>query len=323
MAGSDYWKKRFKGMEDTEFQEVEKAVIERGADMDIAEPNDGLISIDDIADEIKEEFNSWGKVRGLRSGYTTLDKKLGGMGEGHVILIGGETSNGKSALATNIAVNVAKTDPVLYITLEMQAKEIGSRIMHIYGENVGDLQMLFQSQFRLTYKDVKPLLKNAMEYAGIKLVVLDYLQYLGRGMKMEEVAIMSKEMKTLALEFNIPFIVIVSLRKAEQGKGKRKWTDIEIEDLMGTGSIGYDADAAIIVSRKDLNNEYDEDNVYVKILKTRNARLDYSDRYVSLKWDRTRITEDFVEAINSGKDEGWTEASQQNLLEDKPDDRVH
>ncbi len=323
MAGSDYWKKRFKGMEDTEFQEVEKAVIERGAESDIAEPNDGLISIDDIADDIKEEFESWGKVRGLRSGYTTLDKKLGGIGEGHVILIGGETSNGKSALATNIAVNVAKTDPVLYITLEMQAKEIGSRIMHIYGENVGDLQMLFQSQFRLTYKDVKPLLKNAMEYAGIKLVVLDYLQYLGRGMKMEEVAIMSKEMKTLALEFNIPFIVIVSLRKAEQGKGKRKWTDIEIEDLMGTGSIGYDADAAIIVSRKDLNNEYDEDNVYVKILKTRNARLDYTDRYVALKWDRTRITEDFVEATNAAKDEGWTEASQQNLLEDKPDDRVH
>lgn len=314
MAASDYWKKRFKGMEDTEFQEVEKAVIERGAESDIAEPNDGIISIDDIADEIKEEFESWGKVRGMRTGYTTLDKKLGGMGEGHVILIGGETSNGKSALATNIAVNVAKTDPVLYITLEMQAKEIGSRIMHIYGENVGDLQMLFQSQFRLTYKDVKPLLKNAMEYAGIKLVVLDYLQYLGRGMKLEEVAIMSKEMKTLALEFNIPFIVIVSLRKAEQGKGKRKWTDIEIEDLMGTGSIGYDADAAIIVSRKDLNNEYDEDNVYVKILKTRNARLDYTDRYVALKWDRTRITEDFVEAINSGKDEGWEEAGQQGSL---------
>jgi replicative DNA helicase len=314
MAGSDYWKKRFKGMEDTEFQEVEKAVIERGAESEIAEPNDGIISIDDIADDIKEEFESWGKVRGIRTGYTTLDKKLGGMGEGHVILIGGETSNGKSALATNIAVNVAKTDPVLYITLEMQAKEIGSRIMHIYGENVGDLQMLFQSQFRLTYKDVKPLLKNAMEYAGIKLVVLDYLQYLGRGMKLEEVAIMSKEMKTLALEFNIPFIVIVSLRKAEQGKGKRKWTDIEIEDLMGTGSIGYDADAAIIVSRKDLNNEYDEDNVYVKILKTRNARLDYSDRYVALKWDRTRITEDFVEAINSGKDEGWEEAGQQGSL---------
>ena len=317
MAGSDYWKKRFKGMEDTEFQEVEKAVIERGAESEIAEPNDGIISIDDIADEIKEEFESWGKVRGIRTGYTTLDKKLGGMGEGHVILIGGETSNGKSALATNIAVNVAKTDPVLYITLEMQAKEIGSRIMHIYGENVGDLQMLFQSQFRLTYKDVKPLLKNAMEYAGIKLVVLDYLQYLGRGMKLEEVAIMSKEMKTLALEFNIPFIVIVSLRKAEQGKNKRKWTDIEIEDLMGTGSIGYDADAAIIVSRKDLNNEYDEDNVYVKILKTRNARLDYSDRYVALKWDRTRITEDFVEAINSGKDEGWEEAGQQQDLLEK------
>jgi replicative DNA helicase len=127
----------------------------------------------------------------------------------------------------------------------------------------------------------------------IKLVVLDYLQYLGRGMKPEEVAVMSKEIKTLALEFEIPFIVIVSLRKEGSGQG-RKWTDIEIQDFMGTGSIGYDADAAMIASRKDKANEFDEHGLWVKILKVRNGKLDYNDRYIRFDWEQTRISESWV-----------------------------
>jgi replicative DNA helicase len=255
--------------------------------------NDELVHITELEDVIKKEYDSWGKVKGLRTGFPTLDEKLGGMEAGHVILIGGETSNGKSALATNIAVNVAKQQPVLFITLEMLAKEIGSRIMHINNGKVDDLDMMFQSEHRLTYKDLKPLLERAKEMGEIKLVVLDYLQYLGRGMKPEEVAVMSKEIKTLALEFEIPFIVIVSLRKEGSGQG-RKWTDIEIQDFMGTGSIGYDADAAMIASRKDKANEFDEHGLWVKILKVRNGKLDYNDRYIRFDWEQTRISESWV-----------------------------
>lgn len=193
----------------------------------------------------------------------------------------------------------------------MMKAEIGARIMHINGGTVDGLDMMFQTEHRISYKDVKPLLKAAKEKGNIELVVLDYLQYLGRGMTEKEVAIMSKEIKTLALEFGLPFIVIVSLRKSEGGKNKRKWTDIEIEDYMGTGSIGYDCDAAMIASRKDMSNNYDNDHLYVKMLKTRNAPLDYNDRYIFFNWDQTRITEDWVaDAQNKLEvDDGFTEAT--------------
>lgn len=102
---------------------------------------------------------------------------------------------------------------------------------------------------------------------------------------------MSKLMKSMALKYKLPFIVIVSLRKSDGGKFKRKWTDIEVEDLMGTSAIGYDADIAMVASRKDLDNKYDTNHMYVKVIKSRNMPLDYDDRYVKFKWDKTKITE--------------------------------
>lgn len=294
---TDYWKKRLALEDDETVKEIEDAVIERAAGIDEPEPADELIHITELADSIANHHDKWGKTDGLLTGLPSLDEKVGGLGKGHVILIGGETSNGKSALATNIAVNVAKSNPVLFITLEMLKEEIGSRIYHINDNTVDNLDIVFQSEHRITYADIKPLLKRAKEQAEIKMVVLDYLQYLGRGMTEREVAIISKEIKTLALEFEIPFIVIVSLRKAE--KGGRNWTGIEIEDFMGTSAIGYDADVAMLASRKDLNNDYDSQHIYVKLLKTRNHALDYHDRYIKFTWNETKITEidDWTEPV--------------------------
>lgn len=298
---NNYWKKRLALEDDETIKEIEEAVLERGAEIEDEQPADEIVHISEMEEEIKKEYESWGKIKGLRTGLPSLDEKIGGMGKGHVILIGGETSNGKSALAANIAVNVARTNPVLFITLEMRRAEIGSRIMHINHGKLDGLDMMFQSEHRLTYKDIKPLLKKAIEMGSVEMVVLDYLQYLGRGMTEKETAIMSKEIKTLALEFNIPFVVIVSLRKTEGGRNKRKWTEIEIEDYMGTGAIGYDCDCAMIASRKNLNNEFDNDSLWVKILKTRNAKLDYDKRYIRFDWDQTRITENWAEIVHEVK----------------------
>lgn len=291
---SDYLVKQLQELDDEAFVEVLGEVTERATSSEI-QPHDDLVHISDLEEEIEEEYKSWGKPAGLSTGYQSLDQKIGGLGKGHVILIGGETSNGKSALATNIAVNVAKDHAVLFITLEMLQKELGARIKHING-SVQGLNLMFQAEFRLTYKDIAPLFEKAKQLGDIELVVLDYMQYLGRGMTLEEVAKMSKEMKTLALKYKLPFIVIVSLRKGEQGKNRRKWHEIEIEDFMGTGSIGYDCDVAVITSRKDLKNEYDPDHVFVKVLKTRNVELDYKNRFLEFDWDKTKIVESWVES---------------------------
>lgn len=285
MSEFDYFKRVADRLEDESLVEGLGYLTEKVAGTSIDnEENEELIHITEVSDKETELIST---------GYTMLDKKIGGLGAGHVILIGGETSNGKSALATNIAVNVAKNMGVLFITLEMQDVELKKRLKLANNGTIDDLDILLQKKFRITYKDINGIIKNAKEMGDIKLVVLDYLQYLGRGMSMQEVAVMSKEIKTLALTHNLPLMVIVSLRKSEGGKAKRQWTEIEIEDFMGTGSIGYDCDTALIASRKNLANEFDPDHIYVKVLKTRNHALDYTDRYIEFLWNETRITEEW------------------------------
>ena len=260
----------------------------------------GLTHIADIAEDIETASKLWGKVSGISTGYPTLDAQIGGLKAGELILIAGDTNNGKSALAQNIAVNVAKNNGVLFITLEMQKTEAGSRIKHMNGGNIDNLDLMFQTEYQIDYRHLDSLFQNGVA-VGVKLVVLDYLQYMGRGMTLEEVAKMSKLMKSLALKYSLPFIVIVSLRKSDTGKFKRKWTDVEVEDLMGTSAIGYDADIALVASRRNLENEYESDKFFVKVVKSRNMPLDYDNRYLKFNWDNTRITEipeyDWVPAV--------------------------
>lgn len=261
-------------------------------------PKNGIIHIHDIRDEIEESSKKWGKFDGLSTGINILDQQMGGLRKGEIILIGGDPNNGKSALAANIAVNVAKKKKVLFITLEMLAPAIGTRMRHINGGTIDDLDMIFQSQKSINFTDLPDIFKAGCD-AGAELVVIDYLQYLGRGMNNEEVSKMSKMIKDLAQTNEIPVIVIVSLRKDSNSQNrslKRKWTDIEIDDLMGTGAIGYDADVAMIVSRKDEENEWDNDHVYVRTIKIRSYPLDYNNNVAKLNWDKTRIFEKFSTA---------------------------
>ena len=289
MSKHDWIKDKIRSLDDEGFIEVMEDVVDRSANT-IIKRNDGLVSIIEIEEEIDDVYQNWGKSSGLSTGYPILDEKIGGLKRGEVTLIGGETSNGKSALAANIACKVAKEKCVLFITLEMLQAEIGARLKHINDGRVDDLNMLFQAEYRIDYRDLEPLLKKAKAKADVDMVVLDYMQYLGRGMKLDEVAKMSKEFKSLALKYEIPFVIIVSLRKSDP-KAKRKWTEIEIEEFMGTGSIGYDADVAMVVSRKDTDNEFQQDKVFVKILKTRNNKLDWNDRILEFDWKDTKITQ--------------------------------
>lgn len=267
-----------------------------------------ITHISELAEEIEEASKTWGKVSGMSTGYPKLDAMIGGLKPGELLLVGGETNNGKSALAQNIAVNVAKHSGVLFITLEMLKTEAGSRLKYMNGGSIDNLDLMFQAEYQIDYRHLEALFQNGVEQGKVKLVILDYLQYLGRGMTLDEVAKMSKLMKAMALKFKVPFIVIVSLRKSDGGKFKRKWTDIEVEDLMGTSAIGYDADIAMVASRRDLENEYQADGFFVKVIKSRNMPLDYNNRFLKFKWENTRIEEipdyDWIPAEVKPNEEG-------------------
>ena len=284
-------------LDDEGFIEVVDELAERSVKVD-RKKKDKLVHIAELSEQIDKASKDWGKPSGISTGYKSLDNAIGGLNKGHVILIGGETSNGKSALAGNIACNVAKASNggrgVLFITLEMLQEEIGARLKYINGGTINDLNIIFQESYRIDWTDLEPIMIKAKEMGEVELVVLDYMQYLGRGMTLQEVAKMSKEFKSLALKYEVPFLIIVSLRKSEQGANKRKWTMIEIEDFMGTGAIGYDCDIGMITSRKDTENEYQADKLFVKILKTRTTALDYDNRILEFDWEQTKITENWV-----------------------------
>lgn len=281
--------KQLKELEPEQLEDLSIGAEQELANRDTDEKAE-ITHISEIVDEIEEAAKQWGRVSGISTGYPSLDAKIGGLKPGELILVGGETNNGKSALAQNIAVNVAKNHGVLFITLEMQKTEAGSRMKFMNGGSIDDLDLMFQTEYQIDYRHLDALFQRAMRYK-VELVILDYLQYMGRGMTLDEVAKMSKLMKALALKYNVPFIVIVSLRKSDTGKFKRKWTSIEVEDLMGTSAIGYDADVAVVASRKNQDNEYESDKFFVKVIKARNMEVDYDDRYLAFSWEKTRIKE--------------------------------
>lgn len=297
---------RINQMDDDEaLMEVAETVTEKLAGKE-EEVKDGIIHIVEMTDLLAEVRAEKGKFKGITTGYTSLDNKMGGFTEGGVILIGGETNNGKSALATNIAIRQAQHVPVLYISLEMTHKEMLERIDHMT-QGQTEIDMMFQQTFDVSYKELESIVANAVVSREVRIVYIDYLQYLGRGMDEREVAKMSQKIKKIALKYNITMAAIVSLRKGDTGKNRRKWTDIENDDLMGTSAIAYDADTIVIASRRDQENEFDDDHIYVKVLKARNTKLDYHDRYVQLNWDRTRITEEWSELPKVPKADGFVE----------------
>lgn len=303
----DWIKEKIEGIDDDEaLLEVADVVTDKLAGKEEEAPKNGVVHIAEMDDLLTEVRSERGHFKGIRTGYSALDNKMGGFTEGGVILIGGETSNGKSALATNIAIRQAQHVPVLYISLEMTQKEMLDRIDFMTNGKT-DINLMFQKTFDVSYKELEAIIANAIELGDARIVYIDYLQYLGRGMDEREVAKMSQKIKKIALKYNITMCVIVSLRKGDAGKNKRKWTEIENDDLMGTAAIAYDADTIVIASRRDQENEFDDHHIYVKVLKARNTKLDYHDRYVQLKWDRTRITEEWTELPKQPSDEGFRE----------------
>lgn len=243
--------------------------------------------ITDYSEDIQRAIHAWKRVSGISTGLPSLDRVIGGLRKGQTTLFAGASNAGKSAITAQIAVNVAKHHKVGYISLEMLPGDNGARINHMNGGNIENLDIYFQSTTQIDYKHLDHLFKQAKDQ-GFELVLLDYLQFLGRDLSQDEVAKMSKTIKQVAMKYEIPLIVIVSLRK---GDGKRKWTDIEVEDLMGTSAIGYDADNVLVVSRSDMAGEFDDEHLFLKVLKLRNMPKTKDNEFLWYDWEDTRVTE--------------------------------
>lgn len=214
-------------------------------------------------------------IIGLSTGYKSLDAFIGGFQKGKLYILGGRPSMGKSALAMNIAEEVSKDNNVLFVSLEMSRKEYAQRLMlqgsgiysndinqgNIPEEKIGYLQskrdylnslnLFVETKSGCTVNDIElSIIRLKATRGSCDLVVVDYLQLLRPTSKNRsrenEVSEMSRNLKSLAIKYNVPLLVLSQLsRQVEMRDDKRPM----MADLRESGAIEQDADVILFVYR--------------------------------------------------------------------------
>ena len=222
---------------------------------------------------IEAAYNNKG-VLGLSTGLLDLDAKMGRLGRGHLVIIAGRPSMGKTALATNIV--RAQKVPVHFFSMEMSGQEIGLRLLSEEAEIPGDRLLrgeLDEAQWKLvlaareklgqqplkvdqtgglTIGQLAARARRTKRKHGTELIVVDYLQ-LASGTKRfenrtQEVSEITAGLKALAKELDIPVLALSQLsRETEKRENKRP----QLSDLRESGSIEQDADRVLFLFRDE------------------------------------------------------------------------
>ena len=244
------------------------------------------MTMSEITAELRDE-NVGGKIK---LGFPKLDAMLGGLRPGSLNILAARPSMGKSALAINMAANVAANqNPVAIFSLEMSKQEIASRLMSssmskpvseiIYSHKMSDSDrkqidhaLAKLSEFPIYIddnSDTNPVtMKSKLQQLfadpkkAPKLVVIDYLQLMtmpgaGGRSRNEEVTAISRSLKLLAKEFNIPFIALSQLSR---GAAQRDDHTPQLSDLRDSGAIEQDADTVMFIDRPDYYKKKDEES---------------------------------------------------------------
>ena len=234
-------------------------------------------------------------LRGLSSGFASIDRLTKGFVKGEVTILSARTSVGKTSLALAISANIAQSGkPVLFMTLEMTQAQLMERYIEYTGGLEDDFPKdmfmdiagltFMQKHEKVTPKSIEGIIKNAKE-AGAELVVLDHLHYFSRGSQTDDVEVISMELSRTAKKYEIPILAIAHVRKDSVVGGKPKET--VIDDIRGASFISQDADVVLI-----LNREADSPtDLRVKVWKNRNGGIDYSKREFTMDMAGTVIRE--------------------------------
>jgi replicative DNA helicase len=264
-----------------------------------------------IKDLLAEAFEAIDKreghhVTGLATGFAELDDLTCGLQNGEMIVIAGRPSMGKTSFAMNIAEHIGADNdiPVALFSLEMSKQQFAERMLCSRGMidsqlvrkgllNDNQYQELVHTASELSEKPIfvddtpaiTPLelrgkARRLRAQHGIRCILIDYLQLMSLGGRIEsrqqEVSQMSRYLKALARELEIPVVVLSQLNRSPEGReGHRP----RMSDLRESGSIEQDADVVMLLHREDYYHRgedgYEETNIAeVIIAKQRNGPTD-------------------------------------------------
>ena len=245
-------------------------------------------------------------VTGLPTGFTELDDLTCGLQNGEMIVIAGRPSMGKTSFAMNMAEHIGADNnmPVVIFSLEMSKQQLAERMLcsrAMMDSQLVRKGMLNDEQYQelvqaasemsgkpiyvddspgITPLELRGKARRLKAQYGIRCIVIDYLQLMSKGGKVEsrqqEVSEISRYLKALARELEVPVIVLSQLNRSPEGREGHK---PRMSDLRESGSIEQDADVVMLLHREDYyhkgETDYENTNgAEVIIAKQRNGPTD-------------------------------------------------
>lgn len=212
-----------------------------------------LVTIAETLDETKRRLAE-GNMKGLSTGYQSLDDMTSGMRAGDIIVVYGDTGMMKSVLVQNITLNVVSQDiPVLFISTELTVDDNNERFLQMHGQDdVGKLPIIYPKEMP-DFDKVRGQIKYAVQENGVKLVVIDLLHMFETAGENEQAVIsrMCRQLKKTAVDFEVPIILVAHTNEDKYRKGVP-----ELSALKGSSSIKQVATNALAVWRDKEKQEH-------------------------------------------------------------------
>jgi replicative DNA helicase len=280
--------------EDTTTQELlEKAEAELFSVSDQSLKQD-LVSIETILtdsfDRMEELHRNKGALRGVRTGWRDLDNMTAGLQRSDLIILAARPAMGKTTLVTNLAYNVATVakQSVLFFSLEMSKEQLVDRMLadasgvdawNIRTGNLSDEDFSKLSEAMgemaeapiylddtpgLSVLEMRTKARRAAHENPLGVIIVDYLQLMqgsGRdnGNRVQEVSEISRGLKLIARELNVPVIALSQLSRSVESRSPQV---PQLADLRESGSIEQDADIVMFIYREAYYNpETERENI--------------------------------------------------------------
>lgn len=223
-----------------------------------------------ITSENKEEY------LGTSTGFSGLDKVISGLNKSDLVIIGARPAMGKTSFALNMALNVAlkARKKVLFFSLEMNKEQLAQRVLSMQSRVQGfkmrsgeldpddwvrlgeatiqlnDCPLYFDDTSTITAPEMKARVRRMKD---VDCIFIDYLQLMKSGNRIEnrvqEVSDITRNLKLMAKDLNIPVVTLAQLSRVTEGRGKSHRP--QMSDLRESGSIEQDADIIMMLYRDD------------------------------------------------------------------------
>lgn len=232
------------------------------------------------------------KLRGLPTGFSDLDGLLAGLQLSDLIIIAARPSVGKTSFALNIAEHVALDEgiPVAVFSLEMSKEQLVDRLLasqakiDLWKLRTGNLEdddfprigqamatlseapLFIDDSAMINVLEMRTKARRLQAERGLGLIVIDYLQLMGGGNsenRVQEISEISRALKGLARELNVPVIALSQLSRAVEARPDKRPV---LSDLRESGSIEQDADVVMFIYREELYDAETEKRGIAEIL---------------------------------------------------------